>query len=116
MNQDFEFFKTTMPNTRKADYYLGCLDSSVFIDFNRSEDNRIYLRRISFDGYGCCNLDKNANHLNHQDSKKFIEEIEKEELDQVVITLLVKTAVKINKEQIWTDALEEYGLIEKEMK
>jgi hypothetical protein len=116
MNQNFEFFQTTMPDSRKADYYLGCLNSSVFIDFNRSEDNRIYLRRISFDGYGCCNLDIKVNHLNHQDSQNFIEEMEKEELDQAVITLLVKTAIKMNKEHIWTDALEEYGLIEKEMK
>ena len=52
MNQDFEFFKTTMPQTRKADYYLGCLDSCVFLDFNRSTDNGISLARISFDGYG----------------------------------------------------------------
>ena len=25
-----------MPLTRKADFYLGCLDSSVFIDFNQT--------------------------------------------------------------------------------
>jgi len=52
MNQDFAFFKTTMTQTRKADYYLGCLDSCVFLDFNRSTDNGISLARISFDGYG----------------------------------------------------------------
>ncbi|MFN7116236.1 MAG: hypothetical protein ACK4TA_05515 [Saprospiraceae bacterium] len=114
MNQNFDFFKITLPETRKADYYLGCLDGSVFIDFNRSEDNRIYLRRISFDGYGCCNLDKDSNFLNNLDSKKFIEELEKQELDQAIITSLVKIAIKINKEHIWTDAIEEYGLIEKE--
>ena len=54
MKQDFDFFKTSMPSTRKADYYLGGLDSSVFIDFNRTKENRISLVRISFDGYGCC--------------------------------------------------------------
>ena len=103
-----------MPETRKADYYLGCLDSSVFIDFNRSDDNRIYLCRISFDGYGCCNLDKDGNHLNHENSKKFIEEIKKEKLDQETMTSLVKEIIEINKEHIWPEAIKEYGLIEKE--
>lgn len=114
MKKDFDFFKTTMSETRKSDYYLGCLDSSVFIDFNRSDDNRIYLRRISFDGYGCCNLEKDTNHLNHEDSQKFIEEIEKEKLEQETITLLVKKVIKINKEYIWSDAIKQYGLIEEE--
>ncbi len=101
-----------MPETRKADYHLGCLDSSVFIDFDQSADKRIYLSRISFDGYGCCELGENAKHLNLGDSQKFIEEIEKEPLDQNTMTLLVKKIIKVNKEYIWTDAIREYGLIE----
>lgn len=114
MKQEFNFFRTTMPATRKADYYLGCMDSSVFLDFNHSDSNRIYLVRISFDGYGSCNLDEKANHLNQEDSQKFITEIDKEKLNQQTIITLVKEVIKINKEHIWTDALEEYGLIEKE--
>ncbi len=110
---DFEFFRTTMPKTRKADYYLGCLDSSVFIDFNRTNDNRICLRRISFDGYGCCNLERGSNILSENESKEFIEEMGKENLDQATITKLVKQIVKINKEYIWNDALQQYNLIEK---
>lgn len=39
MNKDFDFFKTTMPDSTKADFYLGCLDGCVFLDFNpRSEE------------------------------------------------------------------------------
>jgi hypothetical protein len=114
MNQEFNFFKHSMPATRKADYHLGCLDGSVFIDLNLSEDNRIYLRRISFDGYGCCNLDDVVNSLSYEDSLRFIEEFKKENLDDRVMTSLVKELIKINKDHIWTDAIEEYGLIEKE--
>ncbi len=113
MKQDFDFFKTTMPKTRKADYYLGCLDSSVFLDFNRSDDNNISLIRISFDGYGCCNLDDKAKPLSAVDSEKFIEEMEKENFNQESIGSLVKEILKLNKDHIWTDALEEYGLMEK---
>jgi hypothetical protein len=111
MNQDFDFFKTTMPESRKADYYLGCLDSSVFMDFNRSIDNRISLVRISFDGYGCCELDERGTLLNHTESQKFIEEMEKEKLNQEKISRLVNEIIKINKGLIWMDAIEEYGLL-----
>jgi hypothetical protein len=113
MEQDFDFFKTVMPDTRKADFYLGCLDGSVFIDFNLTSKNLISLCRISFDGYGCCDIADKANSLNSEMSKKFIEEIKKEKLDQAKLTPLVKEIIKINQEYIWTDALEEYNLIDK---
>lgn len=112
MEQDFDFFKTTMPESRKADFYLGCLDGSVFIDFNYTTRNQIELCRISFDGYGCCEID-NANHLDEQLSKAFINEIIRDNLDQEKITKLVLELVRLNKDKIWTDALEEYKLIDK---
>ena len=96
MNKDFDFHKTTMPESRKADYYLCCLDSSVFIDFNSSPNNKISLIRISFDGFGCCNIDNKSKKLNLKDSQKFIEEIDKEEL-------LEKTKDKL---EIITDDIE----------
>ena len=34
MKIDFDFFKTEMPESRKADFYLDYLDGCVFIDFN----------------------------------------------------------------------------------
>ncbi len=112
MEQNFNFFKTQMPDTRKADFYLGCCNSSVFIDFNLSNDKLISLCRISFDGYGCCNLTDTNEYLNFEKSKKFIEEITKNELDQEKLTPLVKEVIRINQDYIWGDALIQYGLIE----
>lgn len=111
--QDFDFFKTQMPDTRKADFYLGCLDGCVFIDFNQTSDNLISLCRISFDGYGCCNLTDNSNLLDFEKSKQFKEEISKDTLDQEKLTSLVKEIIKLNQEHIWIDALEEYNLIDR---
>ena len=111
MEQDFYFFKTKMPDSRKADFYLGCLDSSVFIDFNLTSDCLISLCRIPFDGYGCCNIADTKNLLNFELSKKFMEEIKKDEIDQRKLTPLVKEIIKINQEYIWRDALEAYNLI-----
>ena len=54
MKGELEFFIASMPATRPTDYYLGCLESSVFMDFDNYENEHIRLIRISFDGYGCC--------------------------------------------------------------
>lgn len=108
--EQFEFFKTTMPSTRKADFYLGCLDGCIFIDFNKAENNCIALVRISFDGYGCCNLDGTAAHLNDEESALFLDQMKKTELDQNVITQLVKRSISINMDKVCPDAIEEYGL------
>lgn len=113
MTQDFNFFKYTMPESRKADFYLGCLDGSVFLDFNLTSEKKIYLCRISFDGYGCCEIN-NSKCLDEQLSKYFINEIGKDKLDQDKITKLVLELVRLNKEHIWKDALEEYNLLDKE--
>lgn len=111
MSQAFDFFKTMMPTSRPADYFLGCLEGAVFMDFNLSADNRVYLCRISFDGYGCCNLDDRAESLGPEDTQSFLEEIQKEKLDQVAIGRLVKEAIRINQADIWSDATEEYGFL-----
>ena len=102
-----------MPNSRQADFYLGCLDGSVFLDFNCTTDKLIYLCRISFDGYGCCNIQNDAKCLDDQLSKVFMDEIVKENLDQKKITQLVIELIRLNKDNLWTDALEEYNLIER---
>lgn len=86
----------------------------MFIDFNRTQDDLISLARISFDGYGCCNLDDNGLSLNLNDSSEFIGEMESENLNQETISRLVKEIIKLNKDHIWIDAIQEYGLIENE--
>jgi hypothetical protein len=114
MKQNFDFFKTNMPDSRNADFYLGCLDGSIFLDFNCSNENLIYLRRISFDGFGCCNIDNNAICLDSKLSKDFLDEICKDNLNQENITKIVLELIKLNRENIWLDALEEYQLVENE--
>jgi len=112
LKTDFDFFKTSMPESRKADFYLGCLDGSVFLDFKQSKEDLVSLCRISFDGYGCCNLEQSTNYLNYKSSKKFLALINEDELNQKELTILVKEIIKVNVDNIWLDALEEYGLID----
>lgn len=91
-----------------------CDDGCVFLDFSYTTDKRINLCRISFDGYGCCNIGNNTKYLDDQLSKEFIVEIGKDNLDQEKITKVVLELIRLNKDNIWTDALEEYKLIDKE--
>ncbi|MBP8193493.1 MAG: hypothetical protein KAX69_07795 [Chitinophagales bacterium] len=110
MTTRLDFFITTMPDSRPADYYLGCLEGCVFLDFNNKEE-KIALIRISFDGYGCCDLKENAIPLNDIDSEIFKNILQENINDQNIITQIVKKAIFLNKGNIWTDALKEYHLI-----
>jgi hypothetical protein len=110
MTNDLEFFITTLPDSRPADYYLGCLGGSVFMDFENCDGERIRLIRISFDGYGCCDLGKDAIPMNKADSQAFLEIIESLLSDQMMLATIVKKTISSNKDLIWEDALNEYGL------
>lgn len=105
----FEFFITTMPQTRPADYYLGCLNGSVFLDF-KDYDDSIYLIRISFDSYGCCDLGDSSIPLNKEDSYTFKKILQSQILDQNKIEMIIKRIISLNKPLIWINALEEYQL------
>lgn len=69
-----DFFEwTSMPDTRRANYHLSYSDGSVFLDFDTIDDS-IRLMRISFDGYGCCNLDRDTTTpMNPQDGREFLQ-------------------------------------------
>jgi len=110
MNESLDFFTTTMPASRPADYYLGCLDSCIFMDFNNCSNGRIRLVRISFDGYGCAELGDKSIPMSEQDSHSFKEIIKAGLSDQLTLSLIVKRTLQENSNLIWHDALKEYGL------
>ena len=106
-----DFFLTTMPQSRKADYYLGYYKGSVYFDFNISEGNLIKLIRVSFDGYGCFNFEENSLPLNKNDSTIFIELMKENELKQVLLNYIVLKSIELNRENLPEEALKEYHLI-----
>lgn len=108
---DLGFFISDMPGSRPADYYLGCLEGSVFMDFDNCEHQRIRLSRISFDGYGCCELRDKAIPMSEIDSRNFIEMIRSQAHDRLRLTEIIRRTIRSNKALIWGDALSEYGLI-----
>ena len=108
---DQTFFITNMPSSRPADYHLGYMDGCVFLDFEDYNSVKVSLVRISFDGYGCCELDANSVPLNENDSITFKDIIKKDVIEQGILLRLVKQAIELNKDLIWKDAIEEYHLI-----
>lgn len=107
---DHSFFMTTMPSSRPADYYLGYMEGSVFLDFNNIASNQVSLIRISFDGYGCCELGRDSTPLNEDDSRTFMRIVQEKITEQKALLAIVKQAINLNKDLIWSDALKEYYL------
>ena len=82
-----------------------------FLDFNNFSADKISLVRISFDGFGCCELGTAAVPLDRESSIKFKSLMKNKIQDQLLLDGLVKEAIKLNAHLIWTDALQEYDLI-----
>lgn len=98
-----------MPPTRPADYFLCYLDGCVFMDFNKNQNKQIQLIRISFDGYGCCDI-QNAKPMELNDAKAFTAMMKAQILDQSLLLTIIKKTIAANKELIWEDALARYSL------
>lgn len=93
---ELNFFMAHMPNSRMADYIVGCLDSSVYIDFNKDKKDKICIKRISFDGYGCCEpkqrffSTKKFKSMSQKDSLEFEKIFENKVLDQQKLTKIIR--------------------------
>ena len=109
MKNSFGYFKTKLSPSRQADFCLGCHEGAVFMDFSSASNQCLYLKSISFDGYGYCDHPLEAHQLSPRDSERFRLEMRKDSLDQKVVGELVHQLIQLNRRQIWSDALSEYG-------
>lgn len=115
MDDKLVFFRTSMPNSRPADYCIGCHGGSVFIDFESGADESIRISRISFDGYGCCDL-VNPEPMDEENSKTFLLVVGEQPFEAVFESLtgieeIIKSNIRQNRHLLWVDALREYKLI-----
>ncbi len=103
--------KISMPSSRKADYYLRMVTyGTVCMDFN-DYNGKIILKRISFDGYGCCTPKNQLTPFNEEDSALFKSILAAPELDLKELSRIIRKNIGANSESLWEDALKEYGLI-----
>jgi hypothetical protein len=97
--------------TRPCRFCLALQDDSVFADFDVDSARRIFLCRISFDGYGCCHCESTSTRMGLSDSELFIAAVKKGNFyDAEVQHLLIKYFHE-NSRAIWLDALADHGLL-----
>lgn len=109
-SNDHIFFLTEMPASRPADFCLGYFGGSVFLDFKPVSGDRISLIRVSFDGYGCCDLEDVSAPLTKESSHLLKRIVQEGLIEQDSLSKIVREAIRLNIEHIWKDAITEYQL------
>ena len=92
--------------TRPCDYCFSLQDGSVFADFNTDKNQCLYLIRISFDGYGCCEVNSNRKKINKEQSQLLIKEFRSFRSSIILMDYFNKIS-----DLLWKDALLENQLI-----
>ena len=97
--------------TRPCSFCLCLQGGSVFADFDTNDAGIISLRRISFDGFGCCQVEESITRMSSGDSRLLLDAIARGELESVQVEETLRRYFRENKDAIWSDALTEHGLL-----
>ncbi len=97
--------------TRPCKYCLALQDDAVFADFQMNENGNLYLVRISYDGYGCCEPKIKIGEMEATSTKQLVSAIENNNLGSLEVTTILSNYFRANKGSLWEDALLEHGLI-----
>ena len=95
--------------TRPCRFCLSLQGDSVFADFDVDAEGRAFLRRISFDGYGCCNGDFPK--MSYEDSHVLLKAVQSGALNDPTIDALLRGYFGRNAATIWSDALASHELL-----
>ena len=97
--------------TRPCSFCLCLQGGSVFADFNVDSDGRVYIVRISFDGYGCCPTDDKVTRLPPEESHTLVNLVDTDDVNRDEVSKILCRYFDQNKNVIWRDALEEHELL-----
>ena len=97
--------------TRPCSFCLCLQGGSVFADFDTDDADIISLRRISFDGYGCCGVGESITKMSSGDSRLLLDAIARGELESVEVVEVLQRYFRQNKDVILSDALAEHDLL-----
>src|SRR5262249_31859335 len=97
---------------RPCRYCLGLQDDSVFADFDLDNKGRIFLLRISFDGYGCCTTAKDVRPMSPDISNRLIHLVEANNFGSGELAAILSQYFRENSDVIWLDALEAHNLLQ----
>ncbi len=90
-----------------------CLNlGSVFADFDvEARTGRLFLLRISFDGYGCCDAPAGIGRMTLDESKALLEATERRAVDVGVALPILRRSFRENEPLLRSDALREHDLV-----
>lgn len=97
--------------TRPCSFCLCLQGGSVFADFDTDDAEIVSLRRISFDGFGCCEVGGTITRMGSDDSRLILDAIARGELGSVQVEEALRKYFRANKDVIWSDALAEHDLL-----
>ena len=100
-----------MPSSRPSGYCFTLQEDSVFADFDVDESGNIFMLRISFDGYGCCHTEGKTTTMSPDRSKRLIFLAEANDVASGEVAAILSEFFRQNSGVIWTDALEDHGLL-----
>ena len=103
---------SVMPS-RLCDFCLGLQDDSVFADFSRDEEGRVFLERISFDGFGCHDSIERVEKMSSEDSDALSAEIQNGTVDSPIAQRVLRDYFESCRAVLWEDALIEHSLVDK---
>ena len=83
----------------------------MFADFDTDDTDAVVLRRISFDGYGCCNVGESITKMNLTDSRLLLDAVARDELGSVQVEEALRGYFRANTDVIWSDALADHDLL-----
>ena len=83
----------------------------MFADFDVNKNGRIYLVRVSFDGYGCCEPTTELSEMDDVSSENLKTYIESNSFQSPEIIDVLKNYFRENKSALWEEALVEHELI-----
>ena len=101
-------------NTRPCDFslYMETQHGAVFADFDVDLDQFVSLRRISFDGYGCCRTEGKCSKMPSEESTFLLKAIRENDLNNQAVSDVLCRYFSQNNSIIWSDALHDHGLVE----
>jgi len=108
------YVHTWETDTRPCDFSL-CLDTprgATFADFDLDSTDRLTLRRVSFDGYGCCRTEGVVSQMDAADSCLLTNAVCDNTVNTDPIRNLLRRYFTANSESIWIDALTEHELLD----
>jgi hypothetical protein len=100
-----------MMPTRPCSFCLCLQGGSVFADFNTDDSGIVSLRRISFDGFGCCEPKESTTKMNAEASRSLLNSIASGDFEALQVEDILRKYFRENADVIWSDALTEHELL-----